>query len=76
MFGTVASDFAFEEHSARVERESTDGFADYFMGNFPVMVTAQRMLGDRFAEMRRAIVDIWNDAHQTTDGTQSPIRIV
>lgn len=69
MFAAVATDFAFEEHSATVEWESIDGFADYFMTNFPVMVTAERMLGDRFEDLRRTTVEIWNDANQATDGT-------
>jgi hypothetical protein len=32
------------------------------------MVTARAMLGDRFAELRERVVDIWRRANQSTDG--------
>jgi SAM-dependent methyltransferase len=69
MFAPAAADFTFEEHSATIEWDSLDGFADYFMANFPVMVAAQRMLGERFAEFRRAVVEVWAELNQATDGT-------
>jgi hypothetical protein len=49
-FGSVAKDFQFERHVNRIEWDSLEGFADYFMDRFPVMVTARQMLGDRFHE--------------------------
>ena len=49
MFAGVATDFEFERHSATIEWDSTEGFADFFMDRFGPMVTARNMLGDRFA---------------------------
>ena len=38
------------------------------MARFGPMVTAQAMLGDRFAELREKIVAIWNRANESSDG--------
>jgi ubiquinone/menaquinone biosynthesis C-methylase UbiE len=68
-FGSVATGFEFERHVNRIEWDSLEGFADYFMDRFPVMVTAQAMLGDRFQELREQIVQIWQDANEADDGS-------
>jgi hypothetical protein len=34
-----------------------------------MMVAAQRMLGERFGEMRQRIVDIWTRRNEATDGS-------
>lgn len=67
-FARVATSFAFERHVNRIEWESVDSFADFFMSRFPPMVTAQAMLGERFAELRAKVVDIWRNANEARDG--------
>ena len=69
MFGSSASDFSFERHDVAFEWDSVDGFADYFMSRFPTMVTAQRVLGERWPDLRAAIVDLWTDANEADDGS-------
>lgn len=68
MFGSVATDFAFERHSATIEWESPEGFADYFMDRFGPLVTARKLLGERFAELREQILEIWRKANESEDG--------
>jgi hypothetical protein len=46
-----------------------EAFADFFTTQFPMMVAAQRMLGERFGEMRQRIVDIWTRRNEATDGS-------
>jgi SAM-dependent methyltransferase len=69
LFGEVATGFEFERHVNRIEWDSLEGFADYFMDRFPPMVTAQAMLGERFAELRERVVEIWRDANEADDGS-------
>jgi hypothetical protein len=69
LFGNVATGFEFERHVNRIEWESVEAFADFFMAHFPLMVVAQGMLGDRFTEMRQRIVEIWNRWNQAADGS-------
>jgi SAM-dependent methyltransferase len=68
LFAGVATAFEFERHVNWIEWESLDGFADFFMDRFGPMVTARAMLGERFAEMRAKVVDIWRGANAATDG--------
>ncbi len=68
MFGSVATGLEFERHTARIEWESTEGFADFFMDRFGPFVTARQMLGERFAELRAETVAIWNDRNEADDG--------
>ena len=68
MFGSVATDFEFERHSATIEWESTEGFADFFMDRFGPMVTARQMLGERFGELRAEVLAIWADNNEADDG--------
>ena len=68
MFGSVATDFEFERHSATIEWESTEGFADFFMDRFGPMVTARQMLGERFGELRAEVLAIWADNNEAEDG--------
>lgn len=68
LFGDLATGFEFERHSNRIEWESVDAFADFFMAHFPPMVTAKAMLGERFVEMRERIVDVWRRRNEATDG--------
>jgi ubiquinone/menaquinone biosynthesis C-methylase UbiE len=69
MFGSAATGFEFERHVNRIEADSLERFADYFMDRFPTMVTARAMLGERFGELRDQIVAIWRDANEATDGS-------
>jgi ubiquinone/menaquinone biosynthesis C-methylase UbiE len=68
-FGSVATGFEFERRVNRIEWESLDGFADYFMERFPTMVTARAALGDRFQELRADVVEVWQNANEADDGT-------
>jgi ubiquinone/menaquinone biosynthesis C-methylase UbiE len=68
LFGGVAIGFEFERHVNRIEWESVEAFADFFMAHFPPMVTAKATLGERFAEMRARIVDVWRRRNEATDG--------
>ena len=69
LFGDVATKFEFERHVNRIEWESLESFADFFMAHFPPMVTAKAMLGERFSEMRAGVVDVWKRANEVTDGS-------
>jgi SAM-dependent methyltransferase len=68
LFGSAATGFEFERHVTMLEWDSLEGFADFFMGRFPPMVTARALLGERFAEMRDRIVTIWQEANEADDG--------
>jgi SAM-dependent methyltransferase len=67
-FADVATSVAFERHVNVIAWDSMDEWADFFMDRFGPMVTARKMLGDRFAELRAQVVDIWTKANQATDG--------
>jgi ubiquinone/menaquinone biosynthesis C-methylase UbiE len=69
LFGSVATGFQFERHVNWQEDDSVESFADLFMSNFPPLVTAKAMLGDRFDELRGRIVDIWRDLNEADDGS-------
>jgi SAM-dependent methyltransferase len=69
LFSDVATGFEFERHVNRIEWASVEAFADFFTTQFPMMVAAQRMLGERFGEMRQRIVDIWTRRNEATDGS-------
>ena len=68
MFGSAATDFEFERHSATIEWESIEGFADFFMDRFGPLVTARQMLGERFGELREEILVIWAGRNEADDG--------
>jgi ubiquinone/menaquinone biosynthesis C-methylase UbiE len=69
LFARAATRFEFERHVNRIEWESVEGWADFFMARFPTMVTARTMLGDRFSELRERIVEIWRKANEANDGS-------
>lgn len=68
MFGGAATAFEFERHSATIDWESIEGFAGYFMDRFGPLVTARQMLGERFAELREEIIEIWARWNESGDG--------
>jgi SAM-dependent methyltransferase len=68
MFGAVATDFEFELHSATIEWDSPVGFLDFFADRFGPLVTAKQLLGERFQDMRRDILEIWLARNEATDG--------
>jgi ubiquinone/menaquinone biosynthesis C-methylase UbiE len=68
LFGGVAAGFAFERHVNRIEWESVEAFADFFMARFPPLVATKAMLGDRFSEIRERIVDVWRRRNEAADG--------
>ena len=53
----------------RIEAESVEAWADVFMERFPMMVVARSLLGERFAELREQIVEIWREANEADDGS-------
>ena len=67
-FAGVATGFEFERHVNVIEWESMEEWSNFFMDRFGLMVTARKMLGDRFAELRERVVAIWTQANQSTDG--------
>ena len=69
MFAGVATGFEFERHMNRIEWESVESFADFFMERFGPMVVARAMLGERFGELRERVVDVWRRANEATDGS-------
>ena len=69
LFARVATGFEFERHVNRIDWESVDAFADFFLARFGPMVTARAMLGDRFAELREQVVGVWRRANEATDGS-------
>ena len=68
-FAGVATSFEFQRHVNRIEWDSVEGFADFFMARFGPLVTARAMLGDRFDELRKQVVAIWRNANEATDGS-------
>jgi SAM-dependent methyltransferase len=54
-----AQGFEFERRSATVEWSSVEDWADYFTSRFGPFVAAQQLLGDRFAELRARVVEVW-----------------
>lgn len=68
LLSKVATGFEFERQVTWIDWESVEGFADFFMARFGPMVTAQAMLGDRFAELRQRVVEIWKRANEARDG--------
>ena len=68
MFRSVGKEFEFERHSATIEWDSLEDWADYFLDRFGPLVTARQVLGDRFAELRAEIVAIWEAQNEAEDG--------
>lgn len=68
MWEPVATGFEFERRETKIEWESTEGFADFFMDRFGPMVTAKAMLGDRFADLRVDAIAVWEERNQAEDG--------
>jgi SAM-dependent methyltransferase len=64
-----AKEFEFERHTATIEWESNEGFADYFMDRFGPLVTARQLLGERFQELRAEIIEIWERWNAADDGS-------
>jgi ubiquinone/menaquinone biosynthesis C-methylase UbiE len=69
LFGPAATGFEFERHVNWQEADSLESFADVFMESFPMMVSARAMLGERFGELREAIVEVWHEANAADDGS-------
>ena len=68
MFGPSAQEFTFERRDTTLEWDSVDAFADYFLERFGPMVTAKAMLGERFADLRAEVVEIWTRRNEAADG--------
>jgi SAM-dependent methyltransferase len=68
-FGAAATSFDFDRQINWQVDRSVEAFADLFMNTFPPMVTARKLLGERFGELEEQIVSIWRDANEATDGT-------
>ena len=68
MFADVATAFEFERHSATIEWDSIEGFADFFMDRFGPLVTAKKMLGDRFGDLRAEVLEAWRSFNEAPNG--------
>ena len=68
LFAPAATGFEFERHVNWIEADSVESWADVFIGNFPPMVTAQAMLGERFGELRERILAVWRARNVAEDG--------
>jgi SAM-dependent methyltransferase len=69
LFGAAAKDFRFERHVNRIEWDSIEGWAEYFLDRFGPLVTAREMLGERFGGLRGEILAIWRDANEADNGS-------
>jgi len=67
-FADVAADIEFERHVTVIEWESLEGWTDYFMERFPPFVAARQNLGERFADFRSDIMDVWRQWNEASDG--------
>lgn len=68
-FARAAREVVFERRVNRVRWDSVDGFADFFFDRFPPLVTARAMLGDRFQDLRRELIEVWRRRNSATDGS-------
>jgi ubiquinone/menaquinone biosynthesis C-methylase UbiE len=64
-----ATAFEFERHSATIEWESTNAWADYFFERFGPLVTARQMLGDRFEELGEKLIAVFDQRNEADDGS-------
>jgi SAM-dependent methyltransferase len=69
MFADVATDFAFERHDTVIEWESLESWTEYFMARFPPFVAARQNLGERFADFRADIEEVWRRRNEASDGS-------
>ena len=67
-FGSVAVGFDFERHLSWIEWGSLEDFVDHFVDRMGPMVVARTMLGERFADLKARIVEIWGEANRAEDG--------
>jgi ubiquinone/menaquinone biosynthesis C-methylase UbiE len=58
----------FERRKAVFEHESADTYADWFCDNFGPLVTAQSVLGDRFADLKAELKEIWQEGNVREEG--------
>jgi ubiquinone/menaquinone biosynthesis C-methylase UbiE len=68
MFKEAVTSLRFERHVNRIDWESLESFAEFFLSRFGPFVTARAMMGDRFGELRARVLDIWRRANEATDG--------
>jgi len=67
-----ASGFRFERRAATIEWESAEGFADFFMPRFGPFVTARQVLGERFADLRSDVLEVWERWNESEDSFVLP----
>lgn len=59
----------FERRNAVFENdESPEAFADWFCDSFGPLVTAQSVLGDRFADLKAELTQIWREENVKDNG--------
>ena len=68
MFGAAATGFDFQRHTTTIEWDSPEGFLDFFADRFGPLVTARGMLGERWEEMRRDVLQVFEDRNESPDG--------
>ncbi|MEZ5123766.1 MAG: methyltransferase domain-containing protein [Solirubrobacterales bacterium] len=64
-----AQEISFERHSATIEWESPEAFAEYFFVRFGPLVTAREMLGDRFEALGEELLAIFEQRNDADDGS-------
>jgi SAM-dependent methyltransferase len=68
-FGAAAKNYEFSRQVNRIEWDSVESFADYFIDRFGPLVTAREVLGDRFGELRQELLALWQESNEADDGT-------
>jgi SAM-dependent methyltransferase len=68
MFGAAATDFDFQRHTTTIDWDSAEGFLEFFSDRFGPLVTAKQMLGERWEEMRRDVLEVFKERNESTDG--------
>jgi ubiquinone/menaquinone biosynthesis C-methylase UbiE len=58
----------FEKRSIRFEGDSLEEYADWFCSSFGPLVTARAVLGDRFADLKRDLTEVWREGNLAENG--------
>jgi ubiquinone/menaquinone biosynthesis C-methylase UbiE len=69
LLGPHVGELRFERHEVEFEEPSQEGYADFMLESFGPLITAQKVLGERSAELREALMEMIGRWNQATDGT-------
>lgn len=61
-------DLDFARRDVRFEHASLDGYADWFCDSFGPLVTARSVLGERFADLKSDLLEIWREENLASNG--------